>query len=356
MAVATNAIVALQDIHTDIHLQYIVPHFRFCDIKRIHLSGLTKAIGVSPDDMVDALVNSDDKKLRICLASVHIRIRDALNHSSISYQDIDTTIYYAKHYHWRFRNIVRYDIAFDMSNLNESKIRNTISVLKALSMYCIKFNKFKLCKFIPTNMVRYMSDAFSIMNKGVVCLKRSRDAFLDTLNIVQFNGAQRSTYGTRWDMISCDIYGVFERYQHITNMKKQDSRTLKSLIEETQTVPGMTSKSYVSECSTLCFFLNLIENTNVKRSFKIEQRTRFYVAYELFRCFNQINDNRTTYEPPRGLHGYKDIRYKTMEKVYQKLNARRVLPYDCLPDYLNDLVLKEMHRAVAWRRNNTRAI
>ena len=343
---------AIQDIPSDIIMQYVAPYFRFTDIKHVYLSGLMMNMDISPDDVAKSIIDNDDK-LSKCFACAHISIRDALNHSSISYQDIDSTIYYAKHYHWRLRNIVRNDIVFDMSDLNESKIRNTISVLKALSMCCIKFNQYKLCDFIPTNMVRYMSDAFSIMNKGVICLKRSQNAFLDTLKIVQFNGAQENTYGTRWDMISCDIYGVFERYQYITNTKKQDSNTLKSLIEDTLAVSGTTRQSYVSEYSTLCFFLNLIDNTEVKRSFKIEQRTRFYIAYELFRYFNDVNDNPSTHEPPRILLAYKEMRYDTMEKVYDIRNKIRILQSGILPDYLNDILSKEIDRAIDWRRENT---
>lgn len=347
-----TAAFAIQDIPSDIIMQYVAPYFRFGDIKHVYLSGLMMNMDISPDDIAESIIDND-VKLSKCFACAHISIRDALNHSSISYHDIDSTIYYAKHYHWRFRNIVRNDIVFDMSDLNASKIRNTISVLKALSMYCIKFKLFKLCEFIPTNMVRYMSDAFSVMNKGVVCLKRSQNAFLETLKIVQFNGAQQKTYGTRWDMISCDIYSVFERYQYITSTKKQDSNTFKSLIEDKLVVSGTTRLSYVSEYSTLCFFLNLIDNTEVTRSFKIEQRTKFYVAYELFRCFNNVNDNRTTYDPPRSLLAYKEMRYDTMEKVYEMQNKVRTLHYDTLPDFLNDIILKEIERAIAWRRENT---
>lgn len=331
----------IQDIHSDIILQYVVPYFKFYDIKRVYLSGLMKATSISSDDIteaIDAIAKKDDKLWK-CLSIAHISIHDALNHSSISYRVIDSIIH-AKHWHW-----CGCDIVFDMSDLNVSKIRNTISVLKVLNMYCAKFNHYKLCEYIPTKMVEYMSDAFSILNKGTSCLKRSQNTFLEALTLVQFLGTQRKTYGdTRWEMISCDIYGVFERYQHITSTRKHSSKTFQSLlVEETHAVPAMRSYSNVSQCSTLCFLINLINNTEVKRSFKIEMRTRFYVAYELFRCFNQVNNIHERYGQPSYSDTYKDIRNYTMNKAYKIRNKHRDLGYDILPDSLNDLILKEIH-------------
>jgi hypothetical protein len=329
----------INDIHPDIILNYIAPHFKFDNVKCVYLSGLMRNTNVSPDDMADVIVNNDSK-LRKYFEIAKLTTCDALNYSSLSYRVFDAIMYNVKNLHLCPSSFVENQINFDMNDIDKSKIQNTISAVKVINMYR------KNCSiFMVQNMVKYMTDVFLMHNNGVNCLLSTQKTFIDTLLYME----HMCNFETDWKKIPSNIvYGIFERYQFATQNYDSNNAFTKSMkpkIEDNIFI-NLNKESILS---IFCFFIKLLENM-MPCSLKIEFRTKFYVVYEFFRCFNEFHEHCDSIQPFQGIASkiYRTIRIKAINKAYyMKSNIKHA----GLPKYLKDLVVKELNRAIDWKRN-----
>lgn len=280
----------ITDIPTDVVCKYIIPNLGFVDAYN------ADAVRLFEVKTIKTKIDSDiviQEFLGLC----KIDLYDALKNSSISISDYDKTITDMKN-----DIAIKNTFSFDLKDISEENIRNTISIMRLLKMYACKLFA---SNDIDDNLMVYMS---SILKRRFHRVYRKK--FPKRFSDREFS---ESVHTNSWEIMNIDLYLLYER----TFVYKYNPRSIQlkeSIISKNLIMRDICEQPYPIK---LLLYLTINHNSGYKP----------YIFYEFLRYINYFLENKTG----QSIFENQALQRIVLQKIEEEYPPES---YQFCPDYL----------------------